>query len=88
MGRPEEDVGEALAYLLDADPMFTDKKIGIGLKFIERYERGSGIALSGIEGYVARSLWEAAVYRPGQAKLLLKKAAEIEGSGIFTPGPR
>lgn len=88
MGRPEEDVGEALAYLLDTDPMFTDEKLCLGLEFIGRYERESGIGLRDIDAHVADSLREAAVFRPRQSELLLKKAGEIKASMPFTPGRR
>lgn len=84
MGRPEEDVGEALAYLLDTDPMFTDKKIGLGLKFIERYEGRSGIVLNNTESFVGNSLRDAAQFRPAQSDVLIKKAGEIEASRPFT----
>jgi tRNA A-37 threonylcarbamoyl transferase component Bud32 len=83
-GRPEEDVGEALAYLLDTHPSFTGEKYALGLRFIERYERGSGITLKNIEPFVASSLREAARFRPTQSELLIKKAGEIESSRPFT----
>ena len=76
-GRPEEDVGEALAYLLDTRPMFTEAKFELGRKFIEHYEKESGMVLWDIDASVARSLEEAAAFRPGQAEFLKKKAAEI-----------
>ncbi|AFC98852.1 Mn2+-dependent serine/threonine protein kinase [Methanocella conradii HZ254] len=84
IGRPEEDVGEALAYLLDTRPMFADDKLGLCQAFIERYERGSGIGLKGVDAFVARSLREAAGFRPAQRGLLMRKAAEIEESRPFT----
>jgi tRNA A-37 threonylcarbamoyl transferase component Bud32 len=77
MGRPEEDAGEALAYLLDTRPVFTEKKFELGRKFIERYEKESGIVLNDIDDHVAISLEEAAEFRPAQAEALKKKAAEI-----------
>jgi tRNA A-37 threonylcarbamoyl transferase component Bud32 len=80
MGRPGEDVGEALAYLLDTYPMFTDDKFILGRKFIERYENISGIVLAGIEADVGRALREAARFRPAQRELLIKKAGEVEAS--------
>lgn len=88
MGRPEEDVGEAMAYLLDTDPMFTEEKFSLGLRFMERYEMESGIALKNIESFVASSLKEAARFRPAQGELLIKKAGEIEASRPFTPARR
>ena len=83
-GRPEEDVGEALAYLLDTDPMFTDDKFGLGREFIGRYERESGIRLKNIEADVGNALREAALFRPAHRELLIKKADEIEASLPFT----
>lgn len=83
-GRPEEDVGEALAYLLDTDPMFTPEKYGMGRSFIERYERASGMGLRDVEKDVARSLAEASEFRPARRDLLLKKARDIESSRPFT----
>jgi tRNA A-37 threonylcarbamoyl transferase component Bud32 len=83
MGRPEEDVGEALAYLLDTDPMFTEEKFGLGSEFIGRYESGSGIRLDDIDAYVARALEEAAAFRPDQRDIMLKKAGEIKASRPF-----
>ena len=47
-GPPAVDVGEALAYLLSAYPMFTDDKYRMGESFIERYERRSGIQLQDV----------------------------------------
>jgi tRNA A-37 threonylcarbamoyl transferase component Bud32 len=85
MGRPEEDVGEALAYLLDTDPMFTPEKFRLGMSFIERYEKESGIALQNIEEYVARSLREASEFRRSP-EFLIKKAAEIEADRPFRRG--
>jgi tRNA A-37 threonylcarbamoyl transferase component Bud32 len=83
-GRPEEDVGEALAYLLDTNPMFTEEKYALGMRFIERYEKESGITLKNIESFVGNSLREAAQFRPAQSELLIKKAGEIEASRPFT----
>ncbi|HTY90171.1 MAG TPA: phosphotransferase [Methanocella sp.] len=84
-GRPEEDVGEALAYLLDTEPMFSEEKYALGRRFIGRYEGDSGIALKNIDAFVANSLRQAAEFRPGQRELLLKKARDIEDSRPFTP---
>jgi aminoglycoside phosphotransferase (APT) family kinase protein len=86
MGHPEEDVGEALAYLLDTDPMFTEEKFGMGLRFVGRYEKASGIILKNIENPIAKSLREAAGFRPGHSELLIKMADEIEASKPFTRG--
>jgi tRNA A-37 threonylcarbamoyl transferase component Bud32 len=83
MGRPEEDVGEVLAYLLDTRPMFTEKKFELGRKFIERYEKESGIGLTDMDCHVARSLEEAAAFRPGRTEALKKKAAELRIMGRF-----
>lgn len=83
-GRPEEDVGEALAYLLDTNPMFTDEKFALGREFVARYEKESGIKLKDVDDYVAGSLDEAAGFRPMQAGVLLKKAGEIRASKPFT----
>jgi len=88
VGRPEEDVGEALAYLLDTDPVFTEEKFELGRGFIGRYERASGIRLKDIEAYIGNSLGEAARFRPAQRELLIKKAGEIEASLPFTRAPR
>lgn len=84
MGMPEVDVGEALAYLLDTDPMFTEEKFGLGRMFVERYEKSSGIALKNIEACVGEALREAAGFRPAQRELLIKKAGDIESSRPFT----
>ncbi len=88
MGLPEEDVGEALAYILDAHPMFSEDKLGLCREFMERYEAISGIALKGVDAFVARSLREAAMFRPAQHELLMRKASEIEESRPFTPSRR
>ena len=82
-GIPEEDIGEALAHLLDTFPMFTEKKFSMCCSFIARYEKESGIQLSHIEKYIAGSLREAADFRPSQKELLLQKADEIEASQSF-----
>lgn len=84
MGRPEEDVGEALAYLLDTDPMFSDVKFGLGVRFVECYEKASGILLKDIEAGIGGALRDAARFRPAQHDLLIKKADEIEASRPFT----
>jgi len=83
IGRPEEDIGEALAYLLDTDPMFTADKFGLGRSFIERYEKESGFVLQNIEESIARSLREASEFRRSP-EFLIKKAAEIEADRPFT----
>ncbi|CAJ35304.1 phosphotransferase [Methanocella arvoryzae] len=76
-GNPEEDVGEAISFLLDTNPMFTDEKIRLARSFIERYEDESGIKLNDIEDSIAKSLIEAAGFRQGQRELLLKKAKDL-----------
>lgn len=76
-GNPEEDVGEAISFLLDTYPMFTDDKIRIAHSFIKTYEAESGIKLNDIEDSIAKSLIEAASFRPGQRELLLKKAKDL-----------
>jgi tRNA A-37 threonylcarbamoyl transferase component Bud32 len=86
MGRPEEDVGEALAYLLDTDPMFTEEKFELGRRFIGQYEKTSGIVLKNIEAHIGNSLREAARFRPARRELLIKMAGEVEASLPFTPG--
>jgi len=73
MGRPEEDAGEALAYLLDTDPMFSEEKYDLGTRFIERYEKESGVTLKNIETFIGSSLREAARFRPAQGDLLIKR---------------
>ncbi|HMK47689.1 MAG TPA: protein kinase [Methanocella sp.] len=76
-GRPEEDVGEAISFLLDTYPMFTEDKIRLAHSFIRHYEDASGIHLNDIEDSIAKSLIEAASFRPGQRELLLKKAKDL-----------
>jgi tRNA A-37 threonylcarbamoyl transferase component Bud32 len=76
-GNPEEDVGEAISFLLDTNPMFTDDKIKLAHSFIRHYEDESGIKLNDIEDSIAKSLIEAASFRPGQRELLLKKAKDL-----------
>lgn len=76
-GIPEEDVGEAISFLLDTYPMFTDDKIRLAHGFIRRYEEESGTRLNDIEDSIAKSLIEAASFRPGQRELLLKKAKDL-----------
>ncbi|WP_424357343.1 phosphotransferase [Methanocella sp. MCL-LM] len=76
-GNPEEDVGEAISFLLDTNPMFTDEKIRLAYSFIRTYEGESGIKLNDIEDSIAKSLIEAAGFRPGQRELLLKKAKDL-----------
>jgi len=83
-GRPEEDVGEALAYLLDTDPMFPAEKFRLGREFVGRYEKAAGIPLKDIDAYVAKALEEAAIFRPGQMELLRKKAGDIRVTRPFT----
>ncbi len=87
-GRPEEDVGEALAYLLDTDPTFTEAKFGLGREFIGRYEGESGIRLKNIEAHIGRALREAARFRPARGEHLIRMAGEIEASLPFTRGRR
>jgi tRNA A-37 threonylcarbamoyl transferase component Bud32 len=84
IGMPEEDIGEAMAYLLDTDPMFTEKKFDMCHSFIARYEKGSRIRLCDIEKYIASSLREAADFRPSQKEQLLKRAKDIGASRCFT----
>ena len=84
-GRPEVDVGEALAYFLSTYPTFTDDKYHLSGTFIERYERRSGIQLQDVDTRIAESLREEATFRPGQCPLLLKKASEIEDKRPFSP---
>jgi tRNA A-37 threonylcarbamoyl transferase component Bud32 len=88
MGRPEEDVGEALAYLLDTDPMFTEEKFELGRRCIRHYEKASGIVLKDIDVFIGTALREAARFRPAQKDFLNKKAGEIEASRPFTRGRR
>jgi tRNA A-37 threonylcarbamoyl transferase component Bud32 len=83
-GRPEEDVGETLSYLLDTNPMFTDEKYRLACKFIKRYEKESGIALHDIENSIAKSLIEAANFRPSQRNIIIKKAKDIQTLKPFT----
>jgi tRNA A-37 threonylcarbamoyl transferase component Bud32 len=76
-GRPEDDVGEAISFLLDTHPMFTEDKYRLARSFIGRYEAESGIQLRFIEDSIAKSLIEAAGFRPGQREVLLKKAKDL-----------
>jgi tRNA A-37 threonylcarbamoyl transferase component Bud32 len=83
-GKPEADVGDAIAYLVSTYPMFTDEKFELSLAFIGRYEEESGIKLEDVDSSVALSLREAAVFRPSQHDALLKKAEEIVSVKPFT----
>ncbi len=83
MGRPEEDVGETLAYLLDAYPMFTPNKFTLAREFIECYEKEAGQVLENVEVHIARSLRAASEFRPAQREILIKKALDIEASRPF-----
>jgi tRNA A-37 threonylcarbamoyl transferase component Bud32 len=76
-GRPEEDVGEAISFLLDTYPMFTDDKYRLAVAFINRYQDESGIILQDIESSIAKSLIEAASFRPGQQELIYRKAKDL-----------
>lgn len=76
-GLPEEDVGEAISFLLDTNPMFTEDKYRLSFAFIKRYEAESGIILHDIENSIARSLLEAASFRPGQQELIYRKAKDL-----------
>jgi tRNA A-37 threonylcarbamoyl transferase component Bud32 len=76
-GRPEEDVGEAISFLLDTYPMFTEEKYRLAFAFINRYESESGIILQDIENSIAKSLMEAASFRPGQQELIYRKAKDL-----------
>lgn len=76
-GRPEEDVGEAISFLLDTNPMFTGDKYRLAFAFISRYQDESGIILQDIENSIARSLLEAASFRPGQQELIYRKAKDL-----------
>lgn len=84
LGKPEADVGDAIAYLISTYPMFTDEKFELALAFIGRYEEDSGIALLDIESSIASSLREASNFRPAQHDILLKKAEEIVSLKPFT----
>ncbi len=77
VGKPEADVGDAIAYLISTYPMFTDEKFELAMAFIGRYEEDSGIKLGDVDSSVASSLREAAGFRPSQHDALLKKAEEI-----------
>ncbi|HEY3273767.1 MAG TPA: phosphotransferase [Methanocella sp.] len=76
-GRPEEDVGEAISFLLDTNPMFTEEKYRLAFAFINRYQDESGIILQDIEHSIAHSLIEAASFRPGQQELIYRKAKDL-----------
>jgi tRNA A-37 threonylcarbamoyl transferase component Bud32 len=76
-GRPEEDVGEAISFLLDTNPMFTEDKYRLAFAFINRYQDESGIILQDIENSIAKSLMEAASFRPGQQELIYRKAKDL-----------
>jgi tRNA A-37 threonylcarbamoyl transferase component Bud32 len=76
-GRPEEDVGEAISFLLDTNPMFTEEKYRLAFAFIKRYQEESGIILQDIENSIAHSLIEAASFRPGQQELIYRKAKDL-----------
>jgi tRNA A-37 threonylcarbamoyl transferase component Bud32 len=76
-GRPEEDVGEAISFLLDTNPMFTEEKYRLAFSFINRYQEESGIILQDIENSIAKSLMEAASFRPGQQELIYRKAKDL-----------
>ncbi|HUL62692.1 MAG TPA: phosphotransferase [Methanocella sp.] len=76
-GRPEEDVGETISFILDTNPMFTEAKYRLAFGFISRYQAESGIILDHIEESVAKSLMEAAGFRPGQRELLYRKAKDL-----------
>jgi tRNA A-37 threonylcarbamoyl transferase component Bud32 len=82
-GRAEEDIGDAVAYLLSTYPLFTDEKFEMSLSFMELYEEESGIRLGDIDTFVASSLREEAQFRPSQHDILLKKADEILASTPF-----
>lgn len=76
-GRPEEDVGEAISFLLDTYPMFTEDKYRLAFTFIDRYQAEAGIVLRDIEDSIAKSLMEAAGFRPGQRELIYRKAKDL-----------
>jgi tRNA A-37 threonylcarbamoyl transferase component Bud32 len=76
-GRPEEDVGETISFLLDTSPMFTEDKYRLAHSFIRRYQDESGIILNNIEDSIAKSLMEAASFRPGQRELIYRKAKDL-----------
>ncbi len=76
-GRPEEDVGETISFLLDTYPMFTDEKYKLAFAFINRYQDESGIVLQDVESSIAKSLIEAARFRPGQQELIYRKAKDL-----------
>jgi tRNA A-37 threonylcarbamoyl transferase component Bud32 len=84
LGKPEADVGDAVAYLISTYPMFTGEKFELALAFIRRYEEDSGIALHNIESSIVFSLREASSFRPSQHDILLKKAEEIVSLRPFT----
>jgi tRNA A-37 threonylcarbamoyl transferase component Bud32 len=83
-GRPEADVGEAIAYLLSTYPVFTDEKFELSRSFIERYKEESAIKPGDTDAFVAASLRQEAEFRRSQREILLKKAEEILSAKPFT----
>lgn len=83
MGDPIEDIGEACAFILDTDPMFTAEKYELCHTFLRVYQEATGADLVGISDSIAHALREAARFRQNQRDLLLLKATEIAESGEF-----
>jgi tRNA A-37 threonylcarbamoyl transferase component Bud32 len=83
IGNPIEDLGEACAYLLDTDPMFTAKKYELCRVFLRTYQEATGSRLVGMSQSIASALKEAARFRKNQRDTLLLKAAEISKTRVF-----
>jgi tRNA A-37 threonylcarbamoyl transferase component Bud32 len=82
-GNPMEDIGEACAFILDTDPIFTAEKYELCHTFLRVYQEATGADLAGISDSIAHALREAAHFRQNQRDLLLLKATEIAESGEF-----
>jgi hypothetical protein len=86
-GRPEQDLGEICASLLNTDPMFTGEKQRACRHLLEHYHRLTGWGDPGqVDLELARALELAARWRPQQQAYLRQQAERIRREGLLSAG--
>ncbi len=83
-GRPEQDLGQICASILDTEPMFTPAKAVLCRRLIVRYGQMAGRENPehSLAGPIAAALRESARRRPQQRRHLLREAGRLERKGL------
>lgn len=83
-GKPDRDIGQICASILNTEPMFTPAKAVLCRRLIARYGRLTGRENleSSLTGPIAAALRESARRRPQQRRYLLKEAGRLRREGL------